>query len=198
LHYGADLIFTIPSTFVDPYRGQQGIRFVHQIFLRATADQPDLPAHGAHIEVMLVYVGPPSERFPWHFEGTAGELLRNVLRGDYSSDEQGNPIDPRIRYDEDHFVGESAPAALRMPVRLRITETEDDLREWFERACKSLGIAPALNGQGEISPVSGQLPDESVSLPEINDSNAQPIPGWEHPTDDAINRVEIEYCRDFR
>lgn len=198
LQIGPRLYQTIPSTILDPFRGRDDIRYVHTLFLRVTADQEEMPTHGTRYEVMLVYVGAPSERFPFHWEGSGGELLRNVMRGDYSIGEDGEPLTPGIRYDEDRLVGESAPAALRVPVRIRITEPAENLREWIEDACQALGVAPALNHLGEVSPVSAELPDELTVLPEINDGNSEAVPGWEHPITDAITRIEVTYPRDYR
>lgn len=192
LQMGPDLIATTKSLG----RGDD-TDYVSRIFLAATAEQPVLPTTGQNVEVMLVYSGPITERFPLHYEGPAGALLLDVLRGEYSTDEQGAQIDPRIRVDEARFIGPAAPAVLRAPVRVRITETEEDLRDWFERACQALGIAPALNAHGEVSPVSAELPDETVPLPEINDGNAEAVAGWEHPITDAITQVHVTYHRDI-
>src|SRR5690606_22773852 len=46
-------------------------------------------------------------------------------------------------------------------------------------------------------PVSAELPDESVPLPEINDGNAEAVAGWEHPITDAITQVHVTYHRDI-
>lgn len=192
LQMGPDLIATTKSLG----RGDDS-DYVSRIFLAATAEQPVLPTTGQNVEVMLVYSGSITERFPLHYEGPAGQLLLDVLRGEYSTDEEGAKIDPRIRVDEARFIGPAAPVVLRAPVRVRITETEEDLRDWFERACQALGIAPALNAHGEVSPVSAELPDETVPLPEINDGNAEAVAGWEHPITDAITQVHVTYHRDI-
>lgn len=151
------------------------------------------PTDGQRVEWLVLYVGPPSDDYPLHFEGTWGTFTRNLLRGDYCGvDESGNTIDPRLRYDE------SAVLAIDTPVRIRITEPQDDLRTVLEELCAGIGAAPALNDVGEISPIVYHLPDASETLPEINDSNAQPIAGWDHPTDNAVTVVEVKYQRDYR
>lgn len=169
-----------------------------RVWLSDFAEAGILPTTGQRVELVVRYIGPASEDYPFHFEGTAGELLRNIWRGDYSTDDEGAAIDPRIRYDASRLVGSGALPALQRPVRLRITEPEPDLREFVDRICKALGVAPALNAAGEVSPVSEELPDESLVLAELNDSNTQAIPGWEHPIDSAITQVEMTYPRDYR
>lgn len=171
---------------------------VRRIWLSDYGESGVLPATGQRIELVVRYSGPASEDYPFHFEGTAGELLRNIWRGDYSTDDDGQPIAPGIRYDESRLVGPAALPALQRPVRLRITKPEPDLREFVDRICKALGVAPALNLEGEVSPISEELPDATVSLPEINDSNTQAITGWEHPITGAVTQVEISYPRDYR
>jgi hypothetical protein len=155
-----------------------------------------LPTNGARVEVMIRYEGPPTDAYPFHFEGTWGTFARNLLRGDYCGlDETGIPTNPRIRYDASALTSTTGPLAV--PIRVRLTKPSEDLRTVLEELCKPIGAAPALNAAGEISPIRYAVPDASVSLPEINDSNAQPIPGWSHPTDNAVTVVEVTYPRDF-
>lgn len=142
-----------------------------------------LPADGARIEFMVVYTGEPTDDYPFHFEGSWGEFARNLLRGDYS------PRDPRIPYDE------AALLAIDEPVLIRQTEPEPDLREYFEKLCKALGVAPALDSAGAVSPVRTRLPDENVPLPILGDTNCEAAPGWEHPITGAVTVVEFDYPR---
>jgi hypothetical protein len=155
------------------------------VHLRA-ADTGGVPANGAAVEVLVLHVGAPTKAYPFHFEGRAGELLRNLYRGDYSL------RDPRIRYDE------AALLALAEPVLLRQAEPVDDMREWVEKNIyQPLGAAPALNDAAEISPVRYDLPSVEADLPEFNDSNTAEDAGWLHDGD-AVNRVVFSYLREHR
>lgn len=192
----SNLFITKRQTFTKP--DGSPIDVIRDVWAGRPTDRLVSPDNGQIVELVVRYADVPSETYPLHFEGTAGELLKAVLDGDFSTDPDGNPIDPKLRYDAAKFVGASALPELKVPVRLRITEPEPDLREWFEKACKALGIAPALDSLGRISPVGQRLPDESVVLPEINDTNSVAIPGWEHPITGAVTQVEMTYPRDYR
>lgn len=148
-----------------------------------------LPTDGQEIEVIVQYDGPPTEEWPLYLEGlTVGELIRDLYRGDHSAE------DPRIRYDE------TALLALKTPIRGRITEPIDDLRAWAEEHAYPIArAAPTLNAAGEISPVSYTLPDASVSLVTLNDSNCAPAGGgWSHGVENAVNVVRVTHKRDYR
>lgn len=157
-----------------------------------------LPAHDQEVEFIVVYTGPASREYPFHYEGTAGELLRNTYRGDYTTTADGILLSSQMRYDESKLVGVGAVPALRTPVLLRITEPVEDAREWTEDVHKALGTAPALDADGQISPVGAQLPDGTVTLASINDNNAEAVAGWEQSTDDAYTQVELTYPRYYR
>lgn len=148
-----------------------------------------LPADTQQIDMIVLYDGPPTEDWPHHIQGmTVGELLRNLYRGDYSAE------DPRIAYDE------SALLALATPVRGRLTEPIEDLRQWAEKHCYPIAhAAPTLNPDGEISPITYLLPDENETLVDLNDTNCRPSGGgWSHGSEDAVNLVRVKYNRDFR
>src|SRR5690606_14969140 len=147
-----------------------------------------LPSDGQEVDVMVVYIGPPSEQYPFHWEGTAGEFLRNLYRGDWSD----RPITMH--------VDEAALLALDTPIRIRLTEapSADDSRDWIESIYRALRAAPALDLQGRISPVTAAIPPAGETLPELTDENCQPIPGWSHPTSDAVTAVAVTYERDYR
>ncbi len=151
-----------------------------------------LPADGATVEVVVRHVGEPSEDYPLHIEGTAGEILKALYDGEYTTDEEGLPAATRLRYDE------AAVLALATPIRARITEPEDNLREWTQRNIYApLGAAPALDELGRIAPIRYELPDANVVLTEINNSNT--IDGsWEHSGEDAKNYISTTYNRDYR
>ncbi|HEX7240640.1 MAG TPA: hypothetical protein VF263_10255, partial [Longimicrobiaceae bacterium] len=152
-----------------------------------------LPAHNQQIELIVAYNGPPTETYPLHLDGmTAGELLRDLYDGKYSPAEDTGDPRLRVRYDP------AAVLALNTPVRARITEPVDDLRGWIEEnVFKPLGAAPALDAQGRVSPIRYALPDATVPLVQLDDSNTAPDAGWEHSAGDAVNRVIVNYQRDY-
>jgi len=158
-----------------------------------------LPTHGQQIEIIVDYVGPVSEQWPFHFEGTWAEAVTHLLDGDWSySDDPSawsfglnTTINPRIRYNA------TAVNAIDVPVRIRLTEPREDVREALEQCCAAVRAAPALNAAGEIAPIRWELPATDAVLAQIDDTNAVAIPGWEHPTDTAITAVVVTYERDF-
>jgi len=166
--------------------GEQGQGVLYVRLARMADDATPLPTDGQTVEVIILHKGPASEKYPFHYEGTWGEYARNLLRGDYS------PRDPRILYDEDVLL------ALDTPVLIRNQKPVDDLRDHFESLCKAAQIAPALNELGEVAPVRSQLPPEDLDLEQIDDTNAQAIPGWEHPIAGAVTIVDYKYPRYFR
>lgn len=167
---------------------------VTRIWAGKHGDGQTRPLNNAPVEVMVVYVGPASEDYPFHFEGDCGVFIRNLLRGDYSTDEGAAPISPGLRYDEALLTDPAGPFGF--PIRVRQTEPVEDLREYLEDICRSIGAAPALDELGRIAPVLSDLPAPALTLAEINDSNAQPSAGWEHPITDAVTQVEYRYGRD--
>src|SRR5690606_36111878 len=182
-----ELLSSAPARLRDAGgRNGTAVEAIHAIAVSTLLSGP-WPANGQSVDVMVVYIGPASREYPFHFEGTAGELLRNAYRGDYSA------TSPGIRYDE------AAVLALTTPVRVRSTEPVEDLRRWSEEhVYRALGAAPALDPQGRISPVRAALPDPDAVLPVIDDDSAQAIPGWEHRADSAVTAVRVTYPRDYR
>jgi hypothetical protein len=158
------------------------------------------PVQGGQYEVILRYIGPVSEQFPWHYEGTWGELARNLVRGDYSFREVPGAdgyvesieqLNPRLRYNE------AALLALDIPVRVRMTKPRKDVRVALEELCRQIGGAPGLDGAGAITPILDDLPAADAVLPQVDDSNAVALAGWEHPSDNAVTVVRVRYGRDF-
>ncbi|MDK1102503.1 MAG: hypothetical protein QGD93_02600 [Actinomycetota bacterium] len=148
-----------------------------------------LPADNQAIEFIVQYDGPVTEDWRFHLQDlTAGELLRNLYRGDYSVE------DPRIRYDS------AALLALATPVRLRLGKPVEDVREWAEKNIYPIvHAAPTLNADGEIAPITYLLPDADETLIDLNDANCRPSGGgWSQASDDAINIVKVTYERLYR
>lgn len=150
--------------------------------------QDPLPSDGQNVQVVVLYAGPPSEEYPFHWEGEAGDFLARVYAGEWS--EGGRPVTER--------VDEAALARLTTPIRVRLTEPVEDSRAWIEEVYHQLRAAPALDAEGRIAPVTSELPGPDVVLPEITDDVCQPIPGWDHPATDAVTVVRVTYPRDVR
>lgn len=181
----ADLAQTLFSVVGATHVADDGQRLSVQAVHELNVLGSNLPPSGP-VEVVVLYTGPASEAFPYHFEGTWGEHAVALLRGDHST------RSPRIPYDE------AALLAIEEPVLIRQTEPVEDLREHFESYCKALGIAPALNSAGEVFPVRATLPPDDATLAQLDDTNCQPIPGWEHPISDAVTVVDLTYPRYYR
>jgi hypothetical protein len=148
-----------------------------------------LPSHEDLVDFIVQYDGPVTKDWPLHIQSrTAGDLLAELYDGDYSVEP------PRIRYDA------AAVAALATPVRARITEPADNLREWTEKHLFPIAhTAPTLNADGEIAPVTYLLPPAGASLPHLDDDNCAPDgAGWAHGTQDAVNLVRVTYKREYR
>ncbi len=148
-----------------------------------------LPSDAQVIEFIVQYDGPLTDEWRFHLQDlTAGELLRNLYRGDYSVE------DPRIRYNS------TALLLLTTPVRLRLGKPVDDVREWAEKNIYPIvHAAPTLNADGEIAPITYLLPDAAETLIDLDDANCRPSGGgWSQASDDAINIVKVTYERLYR
>lgn len=166
-----------------------GTRLVSVIRVNNEVTADTLPSDTQLCDVIVQYDGPPTKDWQHHIQDvTAGELLRNLYRGDHSDE------DPRIRYDE------TALLALATRVRGRLSGPIEDLRAWAEKNVYPIvHAAPTLNGDGEISPVTYLLPDENESLTDLDDTNCRPTGGgWAHGSEDAVNLVKVTYKRDYR
>lgn len=150
------------------------------------------PTNGSTVEIALLYQGDLSTAYPLLIDGiTAGELLKNLYDGRYSDRDPvtGQYISTGIRYDE------AALLAMTDPVRLRITEPVDDLRDWTEKKVFApTGWVPALNENLEIAPAS-QIPPQSFdNLAALTDDNTEPQPAW-NAGETIINFLELTYKR---
>lgn len=148
-----------------------------------------LPSHEDLVDFIVQYAGPVTKEWPRHVSGmTVGELIQELYDGDHSNEP------PRIRYNS------TALLALRTPVRGRITEPIDNLREWTEKHAYPIAhAAPTLNADGEIAPVTYLLPPAGATLVDLDDDNCAPDgAGWSHGTQDAVNLVKVTYLREYR
>jgi|GEM_PF-3615436 len=154
-----------------------------------TGTSPAVPANGASIDVIVRYRGPPTETYPLHVdETTFGAFLAALYDGDYSP----TGTIP-IRYDS------TAVSALTTPLRARVTEPVDNLREWVEKHIyQPLGAAPAINADGAVSPVRYALPGSGTTITVLTDANTTPASTWSHPAEGVVNVVHLKYTREFR
>lgn len=155
-------------------------------------DTEEQPAESATVEFIVYYQGPISEDFPLHVEGiTLGQFIKNIYDGVYSDRDSitGGIIPSGIRYDETELL------TMTTPVRLRLTESVDDARDWIEsRGYGPAGWSPALDNSLVISPVSQIPPTAFVGVPTINDTIAEPTSDW-NAGERVVNVLSLEYPR---
>lgn len=154
-----------------------------------TYDGLNLPTDAQDIEIQVVHTGRPNESAPIYIETSFGQLLKDLYDGIYSSES------PKIKYDTTAMATfvTSTPKA-----RVKIIEPTDDLRDWVEEHIyKPLGYAPGLNDKGEIVPIKYALPDSSVTLVQLDDTNIIDA-HWSHSYKDAVNKIIFKYIRESR
>jgi hypothetical protein len=162
-----------------------------------------LPTDGQLVEVLLQYVGPPTDSMPFHWSGTLGEFLLAAYDGEFSPRspttfppdkylyDDGVVISTGIRYDPVPFAG------MTESVVLRVTEQVEDLRDWLERfAYAPSGWAPAIDLDGRVSPLHRRFPSNPVGLLTIDNTIAKAEPGWGHGST-VINLLRYDYGRLF-
>jgi hypothetical protein len=159
------------------------------VILSSNIGGTDLPTNGQLIELKIEYVGVPTEDMPLFIEKPFGQLLKDIYDGVYSSES------PKIRYDATAMTAllTSTPYA-----RAKITKPEEDMRDWVEKNIyKPLGMAPSIDNNGKIVPVKMTLPDPSVSLWQLDDSNiVKEGSGWVHSYADTANKISFKYKRE--
>lgn len=156
--------------------------------LAAWHDFSRLPADGQDVEVRVLSGLPPSSEAPMYYEGTFGEFLKRCYDGYYSIQAAG------IRYN----AAAMANLAANSPVmRLIKTQSESDGLAWLqENWYKPMRMIPLINEAGEIVPTPYDLPDATVSLVTLDQTNVQDA-DWKHGLGDAITGVEFRYFRDY-
>lgn len=173
---------------------QTTVRFIGTFswFVESGVDAPPI---GSSVEVIFGFNGETSEDYPLHYEGTFGEFWRLLKNGFYSPDYVAGQA-PLVEYDD------AVLATFTEPCIVRITKPlDDDDGVWKAietEICAPLGAAPALDSRGRVSPIRYALPDEEAELVQLDDTNCEPIPGWQHTGSDAINIVSVEYQRLYR
>ena len=151
------------------------------------SDPLKLPANGQSIEMLVVLQTVPTEKYPLLLELSFGQLLKNIYDGMYSP----SSTTP-IKYDA---AAVAAMVTSTPTARLRITEPVEDARTWVEdNIYKPLGYAPLLNANGEIKPVKYTLPDATVTLPQLDDTNIiADSAEWLHSSKAAVTKIVFKY-----
>ncbi len=174
-------------TVGSPYN--PGTSVIVGIWINDPDTPANLPADDQSIDFQVLSNIEPNKEFPVAIEDTAGQLLKDIYDGEYSEQ------DPKIRYDSARMAELITDTPV---VRALIYKTVDNLQEWVRKNIyQPLGLAPALSADGEIYPISSELPDENETLKEFSNTVVQPVIGWEQSTRDAITLVEVIYQRDF-
>lgn len=174
---------------------------VQGVFIGDSRTIPQLPTHGQSIEFYITKSGTPSETMPYHLDGvwedgvwhqlTTGELLKNLYDGVYSPRDPitGAIVPTGIRYDPE------ALNAMTDLVRMRLTQTVDDVRAWSEEYIYApTGWVPALDYDGRISPVSQVPPQYMGYYTLINNPITEPTSEWD-AGEQVINHLVFTYPR---
>lgn len=196
-------------TPADPEADIQAVRVIRgaQMFWAADGVAPaGMPADGTALEVIIRYRGPASEDFPFYWQGTSGELLAAAYSGALALPPGlagGTLYDPAGLEATLALLAATVPfdaaavAQLTDEVLLREEEPVDDFRDWAEaKIYGPSGWIAALDGEGQISPVSRARPS-SVDGPLISNANAEPAPDW-NAGELIVTSVSITYPRYFR
>lgn len=185
------------NELVEFVEGGEGRLWASAVYI-GTQDSGQWPADGAAIEIRVRWHGPASEATPQHLYGPFNEVIPSILDGYYFRDDEWNIIDPRLPYNQaafDRFAKYTVAGRITEPVAAR---AEDGLRAmlgWLEKhAFKPLGLAPGLNADHELVPVSFELPENTSGIVQLDETNVLEM-DWEHSSDTVINRVLFKYKR---
>ncbi len=158
--------------------------------LLSDPDSGNLPENNDPVYVRVLSNLPPRDDVPLYLEERFGSILQKGYDGDYTIEDTMVPV----RYDPDRM----AAFILETPFGLaRITEPADDGREWFQKnVYQPMRSAPAIR-DGKVYPLSFDVPDESVELPQLDDSNTIGRPNWGHGPENIVNQVITKYDREI-
>jgi hypothetical protein len=178
------------TTLSNPFWMWQKVTKSDMAWVMSAASSASLPTDGQLIEILVEYVGVPTDQYPLYIEKPMGQLLKDLYDGVYSDEPT------RIRYNTTTM----AALVAKLPyARVKITEPVDDIREWTEtNIYKPTGYAPALDQFGKISPVNYTLPDSTVTPFQLDDTNI--VEGgarWVHSSERVANKVTFKYKREY-
>jgi hypothetical protein len=166
------------------------VRAIHS--MGSTGLGPNAPAMATDVELIMVYVGEPTEVAPYHLIGlTLGQFLKNLYDGIYSprDPESGAVVPTGIRYDEAELL------KLVDPVCARLTEPVEDVRAWAEnRGYAPTGWCPRLDLDGRISPASQVPPTDLAAQLRVTNAITEPSSEWT-AGERVINTIRFTYPR---
>lgn len=146
------------------------------------------PVDGSNIYVRILSNKVPTDKVPLFIESNFGEMTKAIYDGGYSYPGLGM----KIRY---------SPSAMTDYIRktpkltAKIIQPEEDGKAWMaDNLYKPMMYAPAIV-DGLVAPVSGELPDPSVPLLTLDNTNTFEA-DWEHGSDNIVNHIEFTYERD--
>jgi hypothetical protein len=171
----------------------QAVPCIRRVYFGSLVNSELPPITTPRIYVRILYRGPATEYWPFHYEGPAGVFKQNLYDGVYSRrDVNGNLRPTGIRYNPD------ALAAMTDPLLARIVEPIDDIRAFTETdIAKPLGYVDRMDRDLRISPTSIHLPDSQAraSLTVIDDAITVPEPAQWSGGDRFVNIVRMKYQR---
>ncbi len=180
----------VPNLFVmdgnSKYRGQEA-RGIVGIKVDPRGGAGPVPTNNQSVDFMVVYTGPPSEDYPCLVQGTVGQILKDICDAKYC-DAQDAIF--KVRYNSTVM---NALVTNTPQFRTRITETVEDRKEWLEENIyQPYGLVPTLDDDWLLAPIKYRLPDPSITLTQLDDSNSDIDVEWGHDAQTAITVVEIE------
>jgi hypothetical protein len=164
-------------------RQERGERW--RVFLAGGA----VPNDEQEIEIVVRYDGEPTERFPFHFQGTSGQLLKEILEGEHSDEPLDEPFNEAV-------IG--ALVEETHDTLLRLLEPVENAFEWIPvNIHVPEGMAPALDDEGKLAPIRYRIPDEIPALRFTDDNVSREGTGWSHDGAEAVSEIIFRYWRDY-
>ncbi len=159
----------------------------YRLYLGAL-DPAELPDDLDSIDLQVL-AAKTSEFTPFFWdEGTAGDLLLAIYRGDFSDEP------PKIRYSADAI----AAWALQTPnLRMIVREPVKNLREWVqENIYAPIGSAPSFDADMRIIPSNWELPPADEVLIELTADDIIPVGDFSDSVESIVNRVKYTIIRE--
>lgn len=175
----------------NPIAVPPGWLFLTILSVRINALEEDaaalLPTDGADVEFQVLANTPPSDAYPFYYDGTFGEALRKAYDGDWS------PADPLVGYDAECVADMEARAGA---ARFIIKKTEKDLKSWVDKNIfQASGWIPTLTDDGLVCPRDGRMPDNTLALP-LLDAGLIIKMGWNQSGSRASPSISYTFLRE--
>lgn len=148
----------------------------------------EIPTANQDVEVRVLSGKPPTPEAPIYFEGTYGAFLKRCYDGYYSVQPTGLRYNTAVMND----------LVVNSPImRLIQGETVKEGLNWLqENWYKPMRMIPLINAAGEIVPTSYEVPDATVTLVTLDNTNVETA-DWSHGVGDAVTGVNFMYKRDY-